>query len=107
MVLLGHTHTDEFAFLAVTPQCGNPWDTTLITGGSSGGSAAALASRMVTAAMGSDTLGSLRIPAAFCGVSSIKPTFGLVSSYGVIPARVGRWTTAARWVARSATAACS
>jgi aspartyl-tRNA(Asn)/glutamyl-tRNA(Gln) amidotransferase subunit A len=85
MVLLGHTHTDEFAFLAVTPQCGNPWDTALITGGSSGGSAAALASRMVTAALGSDTLGSLRIPAAFCGVSSIKPTFGLVSSYGVIP----------------------
>lgn len=85
MVLLGHTHTDEFAFLAVTPQCGNPWDTALITGGSSGGSAAALASRMVPAAMGSDTLGSLRIPAAFCGVSSIKPTFGLVSSYGVIP----------------------
>jgi aspartyl-tRNA(Asn)/glutamyl-tRNA(Gln) amidotransferase subunit A len=85
MALLGHTHTDEFAFLAVTPQCGNPWDTALITGGSSGGSAAALASRMVTAAMGSDTLGSLRIPAAFCGVSSIKPTFGLVSSYGVIP----------------------
>jgi aspartyl-tRNA(Asn)/glutamyl-tRNA(Gln) amidotransferase subunit A len=85
MVLVGHTHTDEFAFLAVTPQCGNPWDTALITGGSSGGSAAALASRMVTGAMGSDTLGSLRIPAAFCGVSSIKPTFGLVSSYGVIP----------------------
>ena len=85
MVLLGHTHTDEFAFLAVTPQCGNPWDTALITGGSSGGSAAALASRMVPAAMGSDTLGSLRIPAAFCGVSSIKPTFGLVSSAGVIP----------------------
>lgn len=85
MVLLGHTHTDEFAFLAVTPQCGNPWDTALITGGSSGGSAAALGSRMVTAAMGSDTLGSLRIPAAFCGVSSIKPTFGLVSAYGVIP----------------------
>jgi len=85
MVLLGHTHTDEFAFLAVTPQCGNPWNTALITGGSSGGSAAALASRMVTGAMGSDTLGSLRIPAAFCGVSSIKPTFGLVSSYGVIP----------------------
>jgi aspartyl-tRNA(Asn)/glutamyl-tRNA(Gln) amidotransferase subunit A len=85
MILLGHTHTDEFAFLAVTPQCGNPWDTSLITGGSSGGSAAALAARMVTGAMGSDTLGSLRIPAAFCGVSSIKPTFGLVSSSGVIP----------------------
>ncbi|HUE29110.1 MAG TPA: amidase, partial [Solirubrobacteraceae bacterium] len=85
MVLLGHTHTDEFAFLAVTPQCGNPWDTSRITGGSSGGSAAALGARMVPAAMGSDTLGSLRIPAAFCGVSSIKPTFGLVSAYGVIP----------------------
>lgn len=85
MVLCGHTHTDEFAFLAVTPQCGNPWDAALITGGSSGGSAAALAARMVPAAMGSDTLGSLRIPAAFCGVSSIKPTFGLVSSAGVIP----------------------
>jgi aspartyl-tRNA(Asn)/glutamyl-tRNA(Gln) amidotransferase subunit A len=85
MVLCGHTHTDEFAFLAVTPQCGNPWNTSLITGGSSGGSAAALASRQIPAAMGSDTLGSLRIPAAFCGVSSIKPTFGLVSAYGVIP----------------------
>jgi aspartyl-tRNA(Asn)/glutamyl-tRNA(Gln) amidotransferase subunit A len=85
MVLLGHAHTDEFAFLAVTPQCGNPWNTSLITGGSSGGPAAALASRMTTAALGSDTLGSLRIPAAFCGVSSIKPTFGLISAYGVIP----------------------
>jgi aspartyl-tRNA(Asn)/glutamyl-tRNA(Gln) amidotransferase subunit A len=85
MVLLGHTHSDEFAFLAVTPQCGNPWNPSLITGGSSGGSGAALAARMVPAAMGSDTLGSLRIPAAFCGVSSIKPTFGLVSAYGVIP----------------------
>ena len=85
MVLLGHTHTDEFAFLAVTPQCGNPWDTAHITGGSSGGSAAALGARMLPAATGSDTLGSLRIPAAFCGVSSIKPTFGLVSAAGVIP----------------------
>jgi aspartyl-tRNA(Asn)/glutamyl-tRNA(Gln) amidotransferase subunit A len=85
MVLVGHSHTDEFAFNAVTPQCGNPWDTTRITGGSSGGSAAALAARMVPAATGSDTLGSLRIPAAFCGVSSIKPTFGLVSAAGVIP----------------------
>jgi aspartyl-tRNA(Asn)/glutamyl-tRNA(Gln) amidotransferase subunit A len=85
MVLLGHTHTDEFAFLAVTPQSGNPWQLGRITGGSSGGSAAALAARMVTSATGSDTLGSLRIPAAFCGVSSIKPTFGLVSAAGVIP----------------------
>lgn len=85
MVLLGHTHTDEFAILGVTPQSGNPWDTARTTGGSSGGSAAALAARMTPAALGSDTLGSLRIPAAFCGVSSIKPTFGLLSSYGVIP----------------------
>jgi aspartyl-tRNA(Asn)/glutamyl-tRNA(Gln) amidotransferase subunit A len=85
MVLVGHSHSDEFAFLAVTPQCGNPWDLGRSVGGSSGGSAAALAARMVPAATGSDTLGSLRIPAAFCGVSSIKPTFGLVSGAGVIP----------------------
>jgi aspartyl-tRNA(Asn)/glutamyl-tRNA(Gln) amidotransferase subunit A len=85
MVLMGHTHSDEFAFLAVTPQCGNPWQLGRSTGGSSGGSAAALAARMVTSATGSDTLGSLRIPAAFCGISSIKPTFGLVSAAGVIP----------------------
>jgi aspartyl-tRNA(Asn)/glutamyl-tRNA(Gln) amidotransferase subunit A len=85
MVLMGHTHSDEFAFLAVTPQCGNPWDVGRVTGGSSGGTAAALSARMVPAGCGSDTLGSLRIPAAFCGVSSIKPTFGLVSAAGVIP----------------------
>ena len=85
MVLLGHTHTDEFAMYYTTPQVGNPWDTSRVPGGSSGGSAAALAARMVTAATGSDTLGSLRSPAAFCGVSSIKPTFGLASGAGVIP----------------------
>ena len=85
MVLVGHSHTDEFAFLAVTPQTGNPWDVRRSVGGSSGGSAAALAARLVPAATGSDTLGSLRIPAAFAGVSSIKPTFGLVSGAGVIP----------------------
>jgi aspartyl-tRNA(Asn)/glutamyl-tRNA(Gln) amidotransferase subunit A len=60
MVLLGHTHTDEFAFLAVTPQCGNPWNPALITGGSSGGSAAALAARMVPAAMRSGLCESRR-----------------------------------------------
>jgi aspartyl-tRNA(Asn)/glutamyl-tRNA(Gln) amidotransferase subunit A len=85
MVLTGHTHTDEFAFLAMTPQCGNPWNTAYVTGGSSGGSAAALAARMLPAATGSDTFGSLRIPAGFCGVSSIKPTYGVISGAGVIP----------------------
>jgi aspartyl-tRNA(Asn)/glutamyl-tRNA(Gln) amidotransferase subunit A len=85
MVLLGHTHTDEFAMYYTTPQVGNPWDTSRVPGGSSGGSGAALAARMVTAATGTDTLGSLRSPAAFCGVTSIKPTFGLVSAAGVIP----------------------
>ena len=85
MVLLGHTHTDEFAMYYTTPQVGNPWDTSRVPGGSSGGSGAALTARMVTAATGSDTLGSLRRPAGFCGVTSIKPTFGLVSAAGVIP----------------------
>jgi len=85
MVLLGHTHTDEWAMYYTTPQVGNPWDTSRVPGGSSGGSGAALAARMVTAATGTDTLGSLRSPAAFCGVTSIKPTFGLVSAAGVLP----------------------
>ncbi len=85
MVLVGHTHTCEFAMYYDTPQTGNPWALDRSAGGSSGGSAAALAARMLPAATGSDTLGSLRIPAAWCGVSSIKPTFGLISAAGVIP----------------------
>ncbi|MFI5716829.1 amidase [Nocardia sp. NPDC051750] len=89
-VLLGHTHTDEFAFGTVTPQVGNPWDTTAIAGGSSGGSAAALAARFVPLALGTDTGGSLRIPASRTGVSAIKPTFGRVSRYGVIPNDLSR-----------------
>lgn len=85
MILLGHLHTHEFAAGGTTEQVGNPWDVAHTAGGSSGGSAAALAARMVPAATGSDTAGSLRIPSACCGTSTIKPTRGLVSLAGVVP----------------------
>lgn len=85
MVPLGHTHTHEFAAGGTTDQVGNPGALDLVAGGSSGGSAAALAARMTPAALGSDTCGSLRIPAACCGVSSIKPTHGRIPIGGVIP----------------------
>ena len=76
MVLLGHLHTHEFAAGGTTDQVGNPWDLERSPGGSSGGSAAALAACMVPAATGTDTAGSLRIPSACCGTSAIKPTRG-------------------------------
>jgi aspartyl-tRNA(Asn)/glutamyl-tRNA(Gln) amidotransferase subunit A len=85
MVLVGHTHTHEFAAGGTTDQVGNPWDVTRSAGGSSGGSGAALAARMVPAALGSDTCGSLRIPAALCGISTIKPTRGRVPLDGILP----------------------
>ena len=85
MVLLGHTHTHEFAAGGTTDQVGNPVGARPFAGGSSGGSAAALAARMVPAALGSDTCGSLRIPSACCGTSTIKPTHGRVPIDGVIP----------------------
>lgn len=85
MVLVGHTHTHEFALGGWTDQVGNPWDTRLSAGGSSGGSGAALAAGMVPAATGTDTGGSLRIPSSFCGTSTIKPTRTLTSIDGVIP----------------------
>jgi aspartyl-tRNA(Asn)/glutamyl-tRNA(Gln) amidotransferase subunit A len=88
MVLLGHLHTHEFALGGTTDQVGNPWALGLTAGGSSGGSAAALAAAMVPAATGSDTAGSLRIPSALCGTSTIKPTRGLVSLRGVVPLSV-------------------
>jgi aspartyl-tRNA(Asn)/glutamyl-tRNA(Gln) amidotransferase subunit A len=85
MVLLGHVHTHEFAAGGTTDQVGNPWGLELSPGGSSGGSAAALASGTVPAATGTDTAGSLRIPSAMCGTSTIKPTRNLVSMRGIVP----------------------
>jgi aspartyl-tRNA(Asn)/glutamyl-tRNA(Gln) amidotransferase subunit A len=85
MVLLGHLHTHEFACGGTTDQVGNPWSLERSAGGSSGGSAAALASSQVPAATGTDTAGSLRIPSAECGTSTIKPTRGLLSIRGIVP----------------------
>ena len=85
MVLLGHTHTHEFAVGGTTDQVGSPWSLDRTAGGSSGGSAAALAARMTPAATGTDTAGSLRIPSALCGTSTIKPTHGTTSFRGVVP----------------------
>jgi aspartyl-tRNA(Asn)/glutamyl-tRNA(Gln) amidotransferase subunit A len=85
MILLGHTHTHEFAVGGTTDQVGNPWALDRTAGGSSGGSAAALAAHMTPAATGTDTAGSLRIPSALSGTSTIKPTFGTTSLRGVVP----------------------
>ncbi|WP_206956597.1 amidase [Trinickia acidisoli] len=89
-IVVGKTNMHEWAYGATNAQsrygaCRNPWDTGRISGGSSGGSAAAVAARIVPAALGTDTGGSVRIPAAACGVSGIKPTHGLVSRHGVLP----------------------
>jgi aspartyl-tRNA(Asn)/glutamyl-tRNA(Gln) amidotransferase subunit A len=82
MVLIGHLHCGEFA----SGVWGlNPWGPTFSPGGSSSGSGIALAARMVPATLGTDTRGSIRMPAAFMGVSGVKPTFGLVSTAGCIP----------------------
>ena len=84
-VIVGKTNTHEFAYGTYTPPTRNPWDLTRIVGGSSGGSAAALAAGMCPGAIGSDTGGSIRIPSACCGITGLKPTYGRVSTYGVIP----------------------
>ncbi len=89
-VVMGKTNTHEIALgvTTVNPHfgtCHNPWDTARITGGSSGGSAVAVATGMSIVALGTDTGGSIRIPASLCGVVGLKPTFGRVSTRGVFP----------------------
>ena len=84
-IIIGKTATFEFAYGPYSPPARNPWDHTRTTGGSSGGSAAAVVAGMCSGAIGSDTGGSIRIPAACCGVTGLKPTYGRVSCYGVIP----------------------
>ncbi|MEU1040443.1 amidase [Streptomyces sp. NPDC005907] len=82
-VLLGKTHTHEFAYGLTTPQTNNAWDHNRVAGGSSGGSAVAVAAGGATFAMGTDTGGSIRVPAALSGVVGLKPTYGLVPRTGV------------------------
>lgn len=84
-VILGKTNTHEFAYGLITPPTRNPWDPDRIPGGSSGGSAVAVAAGMCLGALGTDTAGSIRVPASLCGISGLKPRNGIVPMDGIVP----------------------